>query len=74
MMNSIKILSVTKKKRGLEIVKIFSKDETRLWLSKKSKRKQVKKRFGKKAVEIRGNNPCEKYAHARNEFLVYNSK
>jgi len=58
----------------LEVVKIFSKDEAILWLSKKSKRKQVKKRFGKKAVEIRGNNHCEKYAHTRNKFLVYNSK
>jgi len=74
MMNSIKILSVTKKKKGLDVVKIFSKDKARLWPFKKSKIKQVKKGFRGEAVKMRDDNLCKNYVYTRNKCLVYNGK
>lgn len=51
-MNSIKISLVIEKKRDLEIIKICLEDETRLQLSQKVKRKQIKKSYKEKIVKI----------------------
>lgn len=58
---SVEVPPIIGTKQNKKVVKIFVKDEANLWLSKKTKEKQVKKSHSEKTVKIRENNCYKRY-------------
>ena len=53
---------------------VFMGNSTNYWPSKKAKGKQPIRYQEDIRVKIGGANPCERYVHTRQDYLVYNSK